>query len=70
MMPLAMANLGDISIIKKINGNDEIKRFLENLGFVTGCEVIVVSKLSGDMIVSVKDSRIAINKQIANKIMI
>lgn len=70
MMPLAMANLGDISIIKKINGNDEIKRFLENLGFVTGGEVIVVSKLSGDMIVSVKNSRIAINKQIANKIMI
>ncbi len=70
MMPLTMANLGEEKVIKKVGGKEETRRFLENLGFVTGGVVTVVSEIEGNMIVNVKDSRVAIGKDMANKIMV
>ena len=70
MMPLTMANAGEPNIIKKVGGKEETRKFLENLGFVTGGTVTVVSETGGNMIVNVKDSRVAIVKDMANKIMI
>lgn len=69
-MPLAMAQRGKIETIKKINGKDEVKRFLESLGFVVGSEVMVVSELSGNMIVNIKESRVAISKAMAARIFV
>ena len=69
-MPLTMSTAGQVSLIKKVGGNDKTKRFLESLGFVTGSEVIVVSKNHGDVIVNVKDTRVAISRELANKIMV
>lgn len=70
MMPLTMLTPGEKSIIKKVGGREETKRFLENLGFVAGGFVTVVSELDGNMIVNVKDSRVAIGKEMANKIIV
>lgn len=70
MMPLTLANLEEDYVIRKIGGNDEIKRHLENLGFVVGGNVAVVSSLNGNLIVKVKESRIAINQDLARRIMI
>lgn len=70
MMPLTLANTGDTNIIKKIGGKPEVKKHLENLGFVTGSEVTVISMLSGNVIVSVKETRVAISKEMAQKIMV
>lgn len=69
-MPLSMAKAGEPNIIKKVGGKEETRRFLENLGFVTGGTVTVVSETDGNMIVNIKDSRIAIGKDMANKIII
>ncbi|MEI3176848.1 MAG: FeoA family protein [Lachnospiraceae bacterium] len=65
-----MGNAGEPNIIKKVGGKEETRKFLENLGFVTGGTVTVVSETGGNMIVNVKDSRVAIGKDMANKIMI
>ena len=70
MMPLTMAKSGELNSIKRVGGKEEIRRFLENLGFVVGGDVTVVSENGGNVIVSVKDSRVAISKEMANKIMI
>lgn len=70
MMPLTFANEGETNVIKRIGGKEEIRRFLENLGFVTGSSVTVISENGGNVIVNVKDSRIAIGKDMAAKIMI
>lgn len=70
MLPLTMANPGEPVTIKKIGGKAESKKFLETLGFVVGGVVTVVSEISGNMIVNVKDSRVAIGKDMANKIMV
>ena len=70
MMPLRMAKVGEPNTIKRIGGREETKKFLENLGFVTGGVVTVVSEISGNMILNVKDSRVALGKDMANKIMI
>lgn len=70
MMPLTMLNTGEPSTIKKVGGKEEARRFLENLGFVPGGEVTVVSEIDGNMIVNIKDSRVAIGKDMANKIMV
>lgn len=70
MMPLSMVNIGETNVIKKVGGKEETKRFLENLGFVTGGMVTVVSCIGGNIIVNIKDSRIAIGKDMANKIMV
>ena len=70
MMPLTMAKVGEPNTIKRIGGREETKKFLENLGFVTGSVVTVVSEISCNMILNVKDSRVALGKDMANKIMI
>lgn len=70
MLPLTMANPGEPVTIKKIGGKVETKKFLETLGFVVGGVVTVVSEINGNMIVNVKDSRVAIGKDMANKIMV
>ena len=69
-MPLTMAASGEINIVKRIQGRDETKRFLESLGFVEGGQVQVISEISGNLIVNVKDTRIALSKSMANRIMI
>ncbi|MCM1500154.1 MAG: ferrous iron transport protein A [Clostridium sp.] len=69
-MPLTMAQAGVPNTIKKVGGKEETKKFLENLGFVTGGIVTVVSEINGNMIVNVKDSRVAIGKDMANRIMV
>ncbi len=69
-MPLTMASTGETNVIKKVGGKEETRRFLENLGFVTGGAVTIVSKINGNLIVNVRDSRVAIGKDMANRIMI
>lgn len=70
MMPLTMADVGESITIKRVGGREETRKFLENLGFVTGGTVTLVSQAGGNVIVNVKDSRVAIGKDMANKIMI
>ncbi len=70
MMPLTMAKEGEENIIKKVGGKEDTRRFLENLGFVIGSSVTVISQIGGNLIVNIKDSRIAIGKDMANRIMI
>ena len=70
MMPLTMANVGETNVITKIGGKEETRRFLENLGFVVGGVVTVISEVGGNIIVNVKDSRVAIGKDMANKILV
>ena len=70
MMPLGMANVGDVDIIKKITGRDDVRQHLAELGFVVGGEVRVISELGGNLILSVKDSRIALDKTMAMRIMV
>ncbi|MDO4481261.1 MAG: FeoA family protein [Bacillota bacterium] len=70
MMPLTLANIGEENIIKRIGGRGETKRHLENLGFTAGGNVTVVSSMGGNVIVSVKGARIAISREMAQKIMI
>lgn len=70
MMPLTMAAKGETNYIRKVGGKEETRRFLENLGFTAGSAVRVVSEISGNVIVSIKDSRVAISREMANKIMI
>ena len=69
-MPLAMASIGEVNEIKRIGGNDETRRFLANLGFVVGAEITVVSAIGGNVIVNIKDSRVAVNSDMARHIMI
>ncbi len=69
-MPLTMAGLGEQVSIKKINGKDETRRFLESLGFVEGAFVTIVSELGGNVILNVKNTRIAIDRRMASRIMI
>ena len=68
MMPLSMSGAGEAQIIKKIGGKEEVRSFLEKLGFVVGGEVTVISEIAGNMIVNVKGARVAIGKDMANKI--
>lgn len=70
MMPLALANVGERNIIKKIGGKPEVKKHLENLGFVVGGNVRVISALGGNVIVNVKEARVAISEEMARKIMV
>ena len=69
-MPLTMATMGEVNKIVKVGGNEETRRFLENLGFVAGTEITVVSSIGGNLIVNVKDSRIAVNEDMARNIVI
>ena len=70
MMPLSMVKPGETNTIKKVGGKEETRKFLENIGFVTGGKVTVVSEIEGNLIVNVKDSRVAIGKDMANRIMV
>ncbi|MGN0244257.1 MAG: ferrous iron transport protein A [Lachnospiraceae bacterium] len=70
MMPLSMAKPGESGLIKRINGKDETRRFLGSLGFAEGSEITVISEIAGNMIVNVKDARVAIDKAMANRIVI
>ena len=69
-MPLILANIGEENVIRKVGGNPETKKHLENLGFVVGGRVTVISALGGNLIVGVKESRIAISRGMAGKIMV
>lgn len=70
MMPLTLMNVGETGSIKKVGGKQEVKKHLENLGFVAGSDVTVVTMQAGNMIVSVKESRVAISREMAQKIMV
>ncbi len=70
MMPLTLAVVGEENIIKKIGGKQQVKAHLENLGFVVGGAVTVISTIGGNVFVNVKESRIAISKEMAQKILI
>lgn len=69
-MPLTMVKTGEANVIRKIGGKEETRRFLENLGFVAGGTVTVVSEVGGSMIINVKESRVAIGRDMANKILV
>ena len=70
MMPLSMAKPGETVTIRKITGKDEVRQHLAELGFVVDTEVTVVNELGGSLILQVKDSRVALDRQMANRVMI
>jgi ferrous iron transport protein A len=70
MMPLTLANIGEQNMIRKVGGKPELKKHLEDMGFVAGGYVTIVSALGGNLIVSVKDTRVAISREMAGKIMV
>jgi ferrous iron transport protein A len=70
MMPLIVAPVGEENIIKKVGGTQEVKKHLENLGFVVGGRVTIINSINGNLIVNVKETRVAISKEMAQKIMI
>lgn len=70
MMPLALADIGKENIIKKIGGSPEVRQHLENLGFVVGGTVTIINSLGGNVIVNVKESRVAVSEEMARKIMV
>ena len=70
MMPLLLANVGEENVIKKIGGSPEVKQHLENLGFVVGGNVTIVNTMGGNLIVNVKATRVAVSREMAQKIMI
>ena len=69
-MPLTFAKEGEPASIKKVGGKEDVRQFLENLGFVTGADVTVISTVGGNLIVNIKDSRIAIGKDMASRIIV
>ena len=70
MMPLSLANIGEENLILKVSGNPEVKKHLENLGFVAGGTATLISSMGGNVIVKVKESRVAISEEMARKIMV
>lgn len=70
MMPLTLATVGEENTIKRIGGRPDVKKHLENLGFVAGGNVTVITTMGGNVIVNVKEARVAISKEMAQKIMI
>lgn len=70
MMPLTFCEPGVNNIIRKVGGKDETKKFLESLGFVVGAEVKIVATMAGNLIVNIKESRVAVSKEMASKIMV
>lgn len=69
-MPLTFAKTGEVNSIKKVGGKEQTRQFLEKLGFVTGADVTVVSSIEGNLIVNIKDSRIAVGRDMAGHIMV
>ena len=70
MMPLTMARAGETAVIRRITGKDEVRQHLAELGFVVGATVTVVNEIAGNLILQVKDSRVALDRGLANRIMI
>ncbi|MGN0635429.1 MAG: ferrous iron transport protein A [Acutalibacteraceae bacterium] len=70
MMPLALADIGETNTVKKIGGSPEVRKHLENLGFVVGSNVTIITALGGNVIVHVKEARVAISEEMAKKIMV
>ncbi len=70
MIPLILADPGEEAIIKKVGGNPEMKKHLEDMGFTAGGSVTVMNTIGGNLIVKIKESRVAISKEMAQKIMI
>ena len=70
MKPLTMQREGDTAVIQRVGGKEEVRRHLENMGFVPGAEITVISINGGSVIVNVKETRVAISKEMANKIMV
>jgi len=70
MMPLVFANDGEVNVIRGIKGTDEVRHHLNNLGFVVGGTVQIISRMGGSVIVNVKETRVAIDEKMANKIMV
>ena len=70
MLPLLLAPVGEANVIKKVSGNPQIKSHLETLGFVPGTEVTVINEIAGNLIVNIKETRIAVSKEMAQKIMV
>ena len=70
MMPLVMADPGEENIIRRVGGSPEMKKHLEDMGFVTGSAVTVMNTIGGNLIVKVKESRVAVSKEMAAKIMV
>ena len=70
MMPLALANIGEEYMIRRVSGNPEVKKHLEDLGFTPGSTATLVSAMGGNVIVKVKESRVAISEEMARKIMV
>ena len=70
MMPLVLADVGKENIIKKIGGSPEVRQHLENLGFVVGGTVTIINSLGGNVIINVKESRVAVSEEMARKIMV
>ena len=70
MMPLMLATVGEEQIIKRVGGSPEVKKHLENLGFVVGSNVTVITTMAGNVIVNVKEARVAISEEMARKIMV
>jgi len=69
-MPLSMAKEGEVRLIRKIGGKPEVKQFLESLGFVVGGTVTVINEIAGNLIVNIKNSRVAISREMAGKILV
>lgn len=70
MLPLTLSPVGEEAIIKKVGGKPEVKSHLENLGFVAGSAITIIATIGGNVIVNVKDSRVAISKEMAQRIMV
>ncbi|MBQ4383573.1 MAG: ferrous iron transport protein A [Firmicutes bacterium] len=70
MMPLTLANIGEQNMIRKVGGKPELKKHLEDLGFIAGGYVTIISAIGGNLIVNVKDTRVAISREMAGKIMV
>ncbi len=70
MMPLVLADTGEEAVIKRVGGSTEMKKHLEDMGFVAGGTVTVLNTIGGNLIVKIKESRVAISKEMAGKIMI
>lgn len=70
MMPLTLAGIGEKNVIGRVGGNEDTRRFLGNLGIITGAEITVISAIGGNVIVNVKDSRVALNEDMARHILV
>lgn len=70
MMPLSMVNVGEKMLVQRVTGKDETRKFLNSLGFVEGSEVTVISEIAGNLIVNVKETRVAIDRSMATRIMV